>query len=53
MFQGRKWVERIPEAWVEEARQRVASGRKFREAVGEIFALNAQLLALERKQQRR
>jgi hypothetical protein len=53
MLQGRKRVERIPEEWVEWARQRVESGRKFKEAVGEVFAINAQLLALGRKQQRR
>jgi len=53
MLQGRERVERIPEAWVEEVRQRVESGRKFKEAVGEVFAINAQLLALRRKQQRR
>jgi hypothetical protein len=48
MLQGRKRVERIPEVWVEEVRQRVESGRKFKEAVGEVFAINAQLLALRR-----
>jgi hypothetical protein len=53
MLQGRKRVERIPEEWVEWARQRVESARKFKEAVGEVFAINAQLLALGRKQQRR
>jgi uncharacterized protein DUF6788 len=53
MLQSRKRVERIPEEWVEWARQRVESGRQFKEAVGEIFAINAQLLTLGRKQQRR
>jgi hypothetical protein len=53
MLQGRKRVERIPEEWVEWVRQRVESGRKFKEAVGEVFTINAQLLALGRKQQRR
>ena len=52
MRRGRKRVERIPDAWVEEVRQRVEKGRKFKEGVGEVFALNAQLLALGRKQQR-
>jgi hypothetical protein len=52
MLQGRKRVERIPEEWVGWARQRVERGRKFKEAVGEVFAINAQLLALGRKQQR-
>jgi Family of unknown function (DUF6788) len=53
MLQGRKRVERIPEEWVEWVRRRVESGRKFKEAVGEVLAINAQLLALGRKQQRR
>jgi hypothetical protein len=53
MLQGRKRVERIPDEWVAWARQRVRSGRKFKEAVGEVFAINAQLLALGRQQQRR
>jgi hypothetical protein len=53
MIQGRKHVERIPEGWVPGVRQKVESGRKFKEAVAEIFAANAQLLALKRKQQER
>ena len=53
MLQSRKRVERIPEDGVEEVRHRVESGRKFKETVGEVFAINAQLLALGRKQQRR
>jgi uncharacterized protein DUF6788 len=51
MVQGRKRVERIPQEWVEGIRPRVESGRKFKEAVAEIFAANAQLLALKRKGQ--
>ena len=53
MLQGRKRVERIPQEWVEGVRRRVERGRKFKEAVGEVLAINAQLLALGRKQQRR
>jgi len=53
MVHGRKRVERIPEQWVAWVRQRVGRARKFKEAVGEVFAINAQLLALGRKQQRR
>jgi uncharacterized protein DUF6788 len=53
MLQGRKRVERIPPAWVEGVRRRVERGRKFKEEVGEVLAINAQLLALGRKQQRR
>ncbi|OGU02868.1 MAG: hypothetical protein A2W29_13400 [Gemmatimonadetes bacterium RBG_16_66_8] len=47
---GRKRVERIPAAWVEEVRRRVEAGRAFHEAVAEVFALNAALLVLERRQ---
>lgn len=53
MVKGAKRVERIPEDWVETVRLRVEAGRKFREAVAEIFAANAQLLALWRKEQGR
>lgn len=50
MVGGRKRVERIPTAWVDEVRRRVEAGRAFREAVAEVFALNAELLVLERRQ---
>jgi hypothetical protein len=50
MVNGQKRVERIPKEWVEEVRQRVEAGREFKEAVAEVFALNAQLLALWRRQ---
>ncbi len=53
MVQGRKRVERIPEEWIESVRERVEAGRKFKEAVAEVFAANAQLLALWRKEQSR
>ena len=52
MVDGRKRVERIPEAWVTEVRRRVDAGREFKEAVAEVFAANAQLLALWRRQTR-
>ncbi len=48
MVHGKKHVERIPEAWVDSVRPRVVRGRKFKDAIAEIFAANAQLLALER-----
>lgn len=51
MVQGKKRVERVPNEWVEMVRERVEAGRKFKEAVTEIFAANAQLLALWRKEQ--
>jgi len=53
MVNGKKRVERIPEEWIELVRERVEAGRKFKEAVNEIFAANAQLLALWRKEQLR
>jgi hypothetical protein len=52
MVAGKKQVERIPEAWVEQVRRRVEAGRAFKDAVAEVFAANAVLLALERKQRR-
>jgi hypothetical protein len=50
MVEGKKRVERIPAAWVEEVRRRVAAGREFKQAVAEVLAANAQLLVLERQQ---
>lgn len=50
MVEGKKRVERIPEEWVEDVRRRVEAGREFKEAVAEVFAANAQLLALWRRQ---
>jgi len=52
MVGGKKQVERIPEEWVEQVRRRVEAGRAFKDAVAEVFAANALLLALERKQRR-
>jgi len=53
MVGGKKRVERIPDEWVEEVQRLVDAGREFKEAVAEVFAANAQLLALWRKQQGR
>lgn len=53
MVQGHKRVEHIPKAWVEEVRRQVGAGRRFREAVAEIFAINAQLLVMTRRQRQR
>jgi hypothetical protein len=52
MVEGKKRVERIPAAWVEDVRRRVEAGREFKRAVAEVLAANAQLLALERRQRR-
>lgn len=53
MYGGQKRVQRIPEAWVEEIRPLVAAGRAFKDAVAEVFAINAELLVLRRRQRRR
>ena len=53
MVEGKKRVERIPEEWVKEVQRAVDAGREFKQAVAEVFAANAQLLALWRKQQGR
>lgn len=50
MVGGKKRVERIPKEWVEEVRRQVEGGREFKEAVAEVFAGNAQLRALGRRQ---
>jgi hypothetical protein len=52
MVAGKKRVERIPEEWIEDVRRRVAAGREFKDAVAEVFAANAQLLALWRRQRK-
>jgi hypothetical protein len=53
MVAGKKRVEHIPGEWVEEVRQRVEMGRQVKEALAEILAANAQLLALGRRQRSR
>jgi hypothetical protein len=50
MFDGKKRVERIPEEWVGRIRPWVEQGREFKAAMAELFAANAQLLALGRRQ---
>ena len=50
MVDGKKRVERIPAEWVEDLQPLVAKGREFKNAVAEVFAINAQLLALWRKE---
>lgn len=53
MVHGKKRVERIPAEWVDQVRRLVAAGREFKQAVAEVFAANAQLWALWRRQQGR
>jgi len=50
---GKKRVERVPSDWVDFARQRVGEGKAFKQGVAELFAANAQLLALWRKEEKR
>lgn len=50
MLDGKKMVEWIPKEWVEELRPLVDEGREYKNAVAEVFAVNAQLFRLWRKQ---
>ena len=50
MAEGRKHVQHIPKAWVEQVQRRVQAGREFQDAVREVLAANAQLLMLARQQ---
>jgi hypothetical protein len=50
MADGKKHVQFIPQHLVDEVRQKVEAGREYQEAVREVFAANAKLLALARKQ---
>lgn len=49
MVDGKKRVEHIPAGWVDEIRPLVEKGREYKDAVAEVFSINAQLLALWRK----
>jgi transposase-like protein len=53
MVDGKKRVERIPNDWVDEIAPLVEQGREYKDAVAEVFAINAQLLALWRQQHRK
>ena len=53
MVDGNKRVGRIPAAVVDEIRPLVEEGRAYKDAVAEVFAINAQLLALWRRQQKK
>jgi hypothetical protein len=53
MVNGKKRVERIPDSWVQEVQQLVDAGREYKNAVAEVFAANAQLLALWRKEKQK
>lgn len=50
MVGGKKRVERIPAEWLPQVRRRVEEGRACKDGIAEVFALNAVLLAIERRQ---
>ncbi len=53
MVAGKKRVEHVPDDWVDVVRQHVEEGRACKDALAELFAANARLWALGRKQRRR
>ena len=53
MVDGKKHVESIPVEWIDTVRPAVEAGRGFKDAVAELFVINAQLLVLARQQRRR
>ena len=50
---GNKNVMAVPQEWLRWLRPLVDAGRRYRQAVAEVAALNAQLLSLWRRQQGR
>ena len=53
MIDGKKHVESMPVEWIDAVRPAVEAGRGFKDAIAELFAINAQLLVLARQQRRR
>jgi hypothetical protein len=53
MVGGKKRVESIPADWIDAVRPAVDAGRGFKDAVADLFTVNAQLLVLARQQRRR
>ena len=53
MVDGKKHVESVPAEWIDAVGPAVHAGRSFKDAVSELFAINAQLLVLARQQRRR
>lgn len=53
MVQAKKRTLHVPKDLVDEVRRRVEAGRAFQDAVREILAANAELLALSRQQRRK
>lgn len=52
MIDGKKRVEAIPADWIDTVHPAVETGRAFKDAVSELFAINAQLLVLARNQRK-
>jgi hypothetical protein len=50
MANGKANTERIPFEWVKEVQPLHQQGREYKNAVAEVFAINAQLLTLMRQQ---
>ena len=50
MVNGKKRVESIPKEWVDQILPLVEQGKEYKDAVAEVFAINAQLLVLWRKE---
>src|SRR5258708_36968285 len=50
MVAGNKRVDSIPADWIDTVRPAVQTARIFKDAVAEVFAINAQLLVLRRNQ---
>jgi hypothetical protein len=50
MIEGKKHVESIPAEWTGAIRPAVDAGRTFKDAIAELFVINAQLLVLARNQ---
>jgi hypothetical protein len=52
MVDGNKRVETMPKEWVDQILPLVERGKEYKGAVAEVFAINAQLLALWCKENR-
>ena len=52
MVNGKKRTESIPHALVDELQPLVRRAREYKDAVAEVFAINAQLMVLWKREQR-
>jgi len=52
MVDGKKRTESIPHALVDELQPLVRRAREYKDAVAEVFAINAQLMVLWKREQR-